>query len=263
MRGFWNRYCRSLHRRSARIAPALSRLTTALCIGWAGLFLMAAAFRVIASPAMLPGALAQVIAVYTAIALAPLAGYTVASRGFSGSLPQLTLRLPPIIGRWRTLRADDARQHPLFGPAGFMASLLVGLLLNVVLRSLEFLLAIPAIGAGGPQWGEALFLLMAADVGLMAFVYMVCFAFALRNVPLFPRMLLFAWVLDVFLQLFIAHRLGAMPGLPADVAAPLAVLLDGNIKKVLISAFVWLPWLILSVRANVTFRHRAPATAGE
>ena len=52
------------------------------------------------------------------------------------------------------------------------------------------------------------------------------FAFALRNVPLFPRMLLFAWVLDVFLQLFIAHRLGAMPGLPADVAAPLAVLLD-------------------------------------
>jgi hypothetical protein len=36
-------------------------------------------------------------------------------------------------------------------------------------------------------------------------------------------------------------------------------LLEGNVKKVLISAGLWLPYLLLSRRVNVTFRHRVPA----
>ena len=46
---------------------------------------------------------------------------------------------------------------------------------------------------------------------------------------------------------------------PADVANALQSLLEGNIKKVLISGLVWLPYLILSDRVNVTFRQRVRA----
>lgn len=91
------------------------------------------------------------------------------------------------------------------------------------------------------------------------FFYMVVFVMALRTMPLFPRMLLFAWAVDVTMQLLIAQRLAQIGGVPADLAEPLLVLLDGNIKKVLISAAIWLPYLILSERVNVTYRHRTGA----
>jgi hypothetical protein len=94
---------------------------------------------------------------------------------------------------------------------------------------------------------------------VMSFFYMVCFVMALRSVPLFPRMLLFAWGLDILAQLFIAKTIAATPGVPAMVAQPLHGLLEGNITKVLISAFVWLPYLILSERVNVTYRGRVSA----
>jgi hypothetical protein len=35
--------------------------------------------------------------------------------------------------------------------------------------------------------------------------------------------------------------------------------LDGNVKKVLISIALWLPYLLMSRRVNVTFRHRVEA----
>jgi hypothetical protein len=257
--GFLRNYLIRIAERSDRIPLALSRVALALTIGWAGLFFMLAAFRVLASPALVesPRDMAALLFPYAAIALAPLAGLVLTSASYpAGSRPAaLSLRLFPF-GRWRSLQPDEARRHPLFGPAGFMASLLIGLLLNVVLRSIEFLVAVPALNAHAPLWGQRLFLLMAGDVALMAFLYMVCFALALRTIPLFPRMLAFVWLLDVFIQLFIARRLGATPGLPADVAVPLATLLDGNIKKVLISVFVWLPYLLLSDRVNVTYRSR-------
>ena len=78
-----------------------------------------------------------------------------------------------------------------------------------------------------------------------------------QTVPLFPRMLLFAWTLDIAMQLAIAKTIMATSGVPAQVTAPLHALLEGNIAKVLISAFVWLPYLILSDRVNVTYRQRA------
>lgn len=260
--GFLRDYLIRLADRSDRIPLALSRVALALTIGWAGLFFMLAAFRVLASPALVesPRDMAALLLPYAAIALAPLAGLVLTSASYpAGSRPAaLSLRLFPF-GRWRSLQPDEARRHPLFGPAGFMASLLIGLLLNVVLRSIEFLVAVPALNAHAPLWGQRLFLLMAGDVALMAFLYMVCFALALRTIPLFPRMLAFVWLLDVFIQLFIAQRLGATPGLPADVALALATLLDGNIRKVLISVFVWLPYLLLSDRVNVTYRSRIGA----
>ncbi len=251
-------YLTRLRERSERLPPALFRLTTALCIAWAGLFLMLAAFRVLASPVS-PEKFADCLPIllpYLAIAVAPLAGYLLATAGFPRSFQPATLTLFPSLGVWRKLDPCEAQRHPLFGPAGFMASLLVGLLLNVVMRGVEFLMAVPAISAGGPDWAQALFLLAAGDVAVMSFVYMICFAMALRSIPLFPRLLAFAWLLDVFLQLFIAHSLGTIGDLPTAVGKPLGVVLFGNIQKVLISAFVWLPYLLLSDRANVTFRHR-------
>jgi len=117
----------------------------------------------------------------------------------------------------------------------------------------------PAMGGAAPLWGDRLFALMAGEVILMNFFYMVCFVMALRSVPLFPRMLLLAWGLDIAMQLFIARTILATAGVPAQVAAPLHGLLEGNITKVLISAVVWLPYLILSERVNVTYRRRVAA----
>lgn len=252
-------YRERLTRRSEAIPRTLRRITLALTIAWAGVFFLAASFRILASPGVesgTPGWL-ELLVPYAAIALAPLAGFALAEASFpperrtapaGTSLAQW--------GRWRRLKVGQARLHPLFGPAGFMASLLIGLLLNVVLRSFEFLLAMPALTAQAPAWGRELFLLMAADVGVMSFFYMITFAFALHSVTLFPRMLGFAWLLDILIQLLIAQRIGAVPGVPSTVAVPLGELLNGNIVKVLVSALVWLPYLVLSERVNVTFRHR-------
>lgn len=255
--GWLRRYRDNLARRSAAIPPALERLTAALAIGWAGVFLALAAFRVLASPryAVTSAEWIGVLAPYGAIALAPLLGFALGEASFPRSA-----RVEPGAsllnwGRWLKLAVADARVHPLFGPAGFMASLLVGLLLNVVMRSLEFL-AIPALGSQAPQWSHELFLMMAGGTATMAFFYMVAFAFALHTVTLFPRMLAFCWMLDVLIQLLIARRIGMLDGLPSYVAGALDDLLWGNIAKVLISAFLWLPYLLLSERVNVTYRHR-------
>ena len=71
-----------------------------------------------------------------------------------------------------------------------------------------------------------------------------------------PAMLAFAWGMDVCLQLAIAQRVSATPGLPQDVAGALHDLLQGNLTKVLISMAMWLPYLLLSDRVNVTYRSR-------
>lgn len=248
-----------LTRRSEAIPRTLERLTVALAIGWAGVFFLAACIRILASPRFAPIAedWLGLLGPYALIALAPLAGFLLGEACFPRHA-----RIQPRgaslshWGRWRKLKVGEARLHPLFGPAGFLASLLIGLLLNVGMRNFEFLLAIPALTSQAPHWGRELFVMMGASVGVMAFFYMIAFAFALHSVTLFPRMLGFAWLLDILIQLLIAQRIGAMPDVPTSVAAPLAALLRGNITKVLISALFWLPYLILSERVNVTYRHR-------
>lgn len=259
LKATWSAYRDGLSRRSAAIPRALERLTAALAIGWAGVFLMFAAFRILASPHFEndPGDWLGLLLPYAAIALAPLAGFALGEAAFprESRLNSPGVRLSAW-GSWRKLAVAEVRAHRLFGPAGFMASLLVGLLLNVVLRSFEFLLAMPALSAQAPDWGREMFLLMAGSVGVMSFFYMVAFAFALHSVTLFPRMLAFCWLLDIMIQLLIAHYIGGMPGIPPGVGQPLGELLRGNITKVLISALIWLPYLTLSTRVNVTYRHR-------
>lgn len=231
----------------------------AVAAAWIAVFALASLPRTLfpATPVEGIGGLAMHLLPFVLIALAPIAGFMVAAGSFPRGLlsGQPMLRLA-IYGRWRELGLLEAHNHPVFGPAGFMASLLVGMMLNVVVRSFEFLAAMPAMGGSAPEWGNTMFALMAADVVVMNFFYMVCFVMALRSVPLFPRMLLFAWGADITMQFVIGQTIAGLHDIPAQVMEPLHGLLDGNVKKVLISACVWLPYLILSDRVNVTYRRR-------
>jgi hypothetical protein len=87
---------------------------------------------------------------------------------------------------------------------------------------------------------------------------MIAFVAALRRVPLFPRLLLAIWLSDLAMQVGTAQMVAASH-VPAAVAVALKALLIGNVKKVLISMALWLPYLLLSKRVNVTYRSRVPA----
>jgi hypothetical protein len=100
---------------------------------------------------------------------------------------------------------------------------------------------------------------MTFDVVLFTSLYMIAFVAALRRVPLFPRLLVAIWACDLAMQLVIAQWVVGTQGLPATVAGALHGLLDGNVKKVLVSIALWLPYLLLSTRVNVTYRSRLPA----
>ncbi|MFM5895546.1 MAG: DUF2569 domain-containing protein [Novosphingobium sp.] len=247
----------TIRTRSARLVCSLELAMNRLIAGWALFMLMAGGVKVLsAQPESAPQA-ALLLLPYLLIAGAPIAGFRIATASFPRGMltAPLELRLSRY-GTWRALDPISARDNPAFGPIGFMASLLVGILLNVPTRTLEYLVAVPAVSTSAPQWAQTYFAVMSADVIVMNFFYMVCFVLALRTNPLFPRMLLFAWVFDLMMQLLIAHRLSLATDLPGDIVQPLITLLNGNIVKVLISGVVWLPYLILSERVNVTYRSR-------
>lgn len=162
-------------------------------------------------------------------------------------------------GRWTPVDMIDARSMPLFGATGMMTSLLIGMLLNIPVRAVEFMIAIPALGGEAPPWLQTLFLAMLADVVVMTSFYALAFVLALRHVPLFPRFLVAVWCFDILAQLCIASAVAGTSGLPSDVAAQLQNLLRGNLEKVLISAALWLPYLLVSERVNLTYRRRVRA----
>lgn len=118
----------------------------------------------------------------------------------------------------------------------------------------------PALLAHAPAWSHILYLAMATELAMMNFFYMVCFVLALRRVPLFPKMLAYVWILDILAQVAIAGSLSGV-GLPVEVAEPLGTLLMANMNTVMISIFIWMPYLLLSDRVNVTFRQRVSVSA--
>jgi len=163
------------------------------------------------------------------------------------------------VGRWRKIDCLKAREMSQFGLYGVMASLLIGIALNVPVRTLEFLSALPALGSFSPDWYVSLYSVMLADVVLLSCLYMFAFAMALRMAPLFPRFLAMVWGVDLLAQLGIAQLVAGIDDVPHAVQMSLAGLLEGNVKKVLISAALWLPYLLLSERVNITFRNRMSA----
>ena len=229
-----------------------------IIMGWLLVAGLACALRIVTSPPGTPGI--ETVAPYLLLILAPFASMVLALRWFRDgeSQPQPDIRLARL-GRWRNVGCAQASRHRLYGAGGIMVSLLVGILLNVPIRSIEYLAAMPAISGPIPSWLSTLHLAMTVDVILMSSLYAIAFVAALRRVPLFPRLLGTVWLLDVAMQLFIARLVAGAPNLPPPVAGALHPLLEGNLHKVLISSAIWLPYLLLSKRVNVTYRHRVRA----
>ena len=220
----------------------------------------ASAARIVAGGASMPVASVSTFASYMLVVVAPFASTLLALRWFSGghSQPQPTTRLARA-GTWRTVSRAEAERHPLYGTSGIMVSLIVGIMMNVPIRAAEYLVAMPPLPAEeAPQWFSVLHFAMTADVVLFTSLYMIAFVAALRRVPLFPRLMLAIWLGDLAMQVVTAQMV-ASTNLPAPVASALHTLLAGNVKKVLISMALWLPYLLLSARVNVTYRHRVPA----
>jgi hypothetical protein len=147
----------------------------------------------------------------------------------------------------------------LYGTSGIRVSLLVGMMLNVPIRAAEYLAAMPPVPNGAPALLSALHFAITFDVVLFGSLYMIAFVAALRRVPLFPRLLVAIWIGDLAAQLFTAELVTRAGDLPPAVASALHSMLEGNVKKVLISVALWLPYLLLSKRVNVTYRQRVPA----
>lgn len=257
-----DRYLARLDRFARKLITYLDLRFDSLIARWIAVIALLAVAKLLVAPAT-PHSMADFAAMalpFLLVTLAPVAGYRLATAAFPRGVltAQPDLRLCRF-GQWRSLNVVDARGNPAFGPWGFLASLIFGILMNVPFRSLEYLAGLPAIGAHAPQWAHVVQWSMTADVVVMNFLYTVCFVMGLRCVPLFPRLMVFAWGMDIMMQLMVAQQVSAAPHVPPAVADAMANLVDGNIRKVLISAAIWLPYLILSERVNVTFRHRSRA----
>lgn len=229
-------------------------------VGWLLLALTACAVRVALSPSHGSGPGLTTILPYALVIGAPLVSMLLALRWFASAdtTAQPSFRLARI-GKWRSIGADVARRHRFYGTGGLMAALLVGMLVNVPLRTAEYLAAMPALSGDVPEWLRTLNLMMTADVVLLSSLYVIVFVAGLRRVPAFPRLLASVWLIDLAVQAAIAGAASLEAGLPASVAAALHGLLRANVLKAMASIALWLPYLLLSKRVNLTFRHRLPA----
>lgn len=248
-----------MHAKSAAILLSLENRMARIMLAWLALAGLASVVRIAVSPVKGMPDFATV-APYLLLVFAPVVSIVLALRWFARGedLPQPATRLARL-GTWRNLGAGQARRHALYGTTGIMVSLLVGMLINIPLRAAEYLTAMPALSGPVPHWLGTLHALMTLDVILLSSLYAIAFVAALRRVPLFPRLLMAIWMVDLAMQLLTAQLVADTPGLPPAVAGALHSLLDGNVKKVMISVALWLPYLLLSTRVNVTFRHRIPA----
>ncbi|MEO7821184.1 MAG: DUF2569 domain-containing protein [Sphingomicrobium sp.] len=246
-----------LSARSAALLLTLEGGLPRLMAGWAVLIAAACGLRVMTSP--LSGAPASTtLLAYLLLAGAPIVSMVLALRWFEdGGRLGHPKRFIDRRG-YRAIGLAAASRHRLYGPGGIMVSLLIGLLLSVVLRAAEYVAALPALSGRVPEWLATLQLVMTLDVVIFSSLYAIAFVAALRKVPLFPRLLAAIWAADLAMQLGIAEAVAGQPGLPVHVAAALHRLLDGNVMKVLMSIALWMPYLLLSKRVNLTYRHRLP-----
>lgn len=251
-----SRYQDRFRARASGLLLTLEGRLDRLMQGWLLLAGLACAVRIAFNPLHGTPDAATLIP-YALLILAPFASMVLAMRWFAEGekMPQPKTRLARV-GRWRNVNLSEARQHALFGASGIMVSLLLGILLNVPVRALEFLASMPPLIGAIPSWLWTLSILMTADVVIFTSLYTVAFVAALRRAPIFPRLLASIWVADIAMQVVTAKIAAAAPGIPSSIASALSDLLGGNLQKVLISAAIWLPYLLLSKRVNVTYRKR-------
>jgi len=261
------RLSRRLLEESRRVAAFVERRGVWLLVGWTclcllgGLFCAAVFFHQypqFAQDHRIPALMAPSLT----IAAAPWLAWFLASRAYpkGAQLRQPAIRLATL-GRWEAIGANPQQQRNEQAFEGFLVSLAMGMLLSMIMRLVTYYLAIPAMPPGAPEWGFAAFRIMTFDVALLSFMYMACFTMALRRAPLFPRMLVVTWCYDLLMQLAIARYIAEAGELPALVAGPFADLLGGNVRKVLLSMVIWMPYLMLSTRVNALFRARVRVRA--
>jgi len=256
----FERYSNKLRSRSAALLLTLDNRLDRILQMWLLVAGLASAARIAVSSHEVPADASSAALSYLLLVIAPAASTLLALRWFRDGdrQPQPTTRLAQF-GRWRSVARSQAVRHPLYGTSGIMVSLLVGMMLNVPVRAIEYLVAMPPLPTTAPTWLSTLHFAMTFDVVLFGCLYMVAFVAALRRVPLFPRLLVAIWVADLAMQLITASLVAHTGGLPPAVAEALHSMLGGNVKKTLISMALWLPYLLLSTRVNITYRHRLPA----
>jgi hypothetical protein len=254
-----DRFSNTMRARSAALLVTIDQRLNRILLMWLLLAGLASAARIAASPLPRGETGFSSIAPYLLLILAPFFSTLLALHWFKDGERQAqpTIRLARI-GRWRDVPNHEAQRNPLYGPGGLMVSLLVGMMLNVPVRAAEYLAAMPPLPVSTPHWLSSLRFALTLDAVLFTSVYMVAAVAALRRVPLFPRLLLAVWIGDLLMQMVIAQLVTQSGQLPPPVAAALHALLEGNVKKVLISIALWLPYLLLSKRVNVTYRSRIP-----
>lgn len=246
--------------RAIALRESLEQRLGQVMLAWVVIAGLVSAVRIAMAPAA--GALPTVGSAipYLLMVCAPVVSLALALKWFArgDAMPQPGVRLARL-GRWRDVSRHEARAHPLFGTDGLMVSLLLGILLNIPFRAMEYLGAMPVIAGSVPPWLAVLRFSMTADLVLMTSLYAIAFGAALRRAPMFPRLLVLVWLADVLMQVVIAQLVAAEPTLPAKVGVALGALLETNVKKLAISMALWLPYLLLSKRVNVTFRRRVEA----
>ena len=254
-----NRVSTHINARSAALMLSIENGLGDILKYWLMVTGLASALRIASSPPTATFASFATFASYMLLIVAPFASTLLALRWFSDGhrQPQPVTRIARV-GRWTSISRTEAERHSLYGANGIMVSLIVGTMLNVPVRAAEYLVAMPPIPATPPHWLSVLHFAMTFDVVVFTSLYMIAFVAAVRRVPLFPRLLLAIWLADLAMQIVTAQMVGSTH-VPANVAEALRSLLAGNVKKVLISMVLWLPYLLLSTRVNVTYRHRVPA----
>jgi hypothetical protein len=254
-----DRFSQKMNARSAALLVSLDNRLDRILVYWLLASGLIATARLTFTPHTVPIASVSTFASYMLLIVAPFASTLLALHWFRGGESQSQPRRFVGYGKWHQLTLNQARRHCLYGTSGIMVSLLVGMMLNVPMRVLEYFAAIPPLPAASPPWLSALHLGMTFDAVLFSSLYMIAFVAALRRAPLFPRLLLSIWIADLAMQLVIAKLVVSAGNVPVGVASALHDILNGNVKKVLISMALWLPYLLLSTRVNVTYRHRIPA----
>ena len=255
----FDRVSKRMTSRSAALLLTIDTRLDRILKYWLLLAGLASAARIALNPHPPGEAAFSTFASYMLLVVAPFASTLLALRWFSGGhfQPQPATRLARF-GSWSPVSRADAERHPLYGAGGIMVSLLVGMMLNVPVRAAEYLAAMPPLPESAPHWLLVLHFSMTFDAVLFGSLYMIAFVAALRRVPLFPRLLGAIWLGDLTMQLVTAKLVVAAGPLPPAISSALHHVLEGNVKKVLISMALWLPYLLLSRRVNVTYRHRVP-----
>lgn len=241
-------------RRSRVALNFLQRAMGGIVSGWITLGLLAAALKVTFAPAHTESAsMAMAMSLpFLMFVAAPVVSYRLAM----AVVPVKGEPVQPLIGlRWRAADEGEWQSAAAKGASGFLISLMIGLLINVPVRGAEFLAVVPAIRPQAPHWAQVLSFVMTADVVLMSTAYMACFVLALRLNRWFPHLLLVAWCLDLLMQAAIGTVL-TQAHMPEALLEPLHDFLEGNVKKVLISVLLWLPYLLVSDQVNLFYRHR-------